>query len=99
MCLALSILNAPPRDALCNDFATVSQRPRNGLATVSASHRNMNGFMFGGYLMRRALEVGWLSAFKFGGRPTSFAGLDDVVFRRPVEVGAWVHVDHAHAQP
>ena len=47
----------------------------------------MNGFMFGGYLMRRALEVAWLSAYRFGRAPAIFVGIDDVVFRKPVEVG------------
>lgn len=38
--------------------------------------------------MRRALEVGWVSAYRFARSPPRFAGLDDVVFRKPVEVGA-----------
>ena len=49
-----------------------------------------NGFMFGGYLMRRALEVAWLSAYRFARQPPTFVGLDDVVFRKPVEVGRLV---------
>uniref|UniRef100_A0A7S0L8R4 HotDog ACOT-type domain-containing protein n=1 Tax=Coccolithus braarudii TaxID=221442 RepID=A0A7S0L8R4_9EUKA len=51
-------------------------------------HRNNNGFMFGGYLMRRALEVAWLSAFRLCRQPPRFAGLDDVVFKKPVVVGS-----------
>jgi acyl-coenzyme A thioesterase 9 len=46
--------------------------------------------MFGGYLMRRALEVAWLSAYRFAKSPPVFTGLDDVVFRKPVEVGSLV---------
>ena len=40
--------------------------------------------------MRRALEIAWLSAYRFAKRPPTFAGLDDVVFRKPVEVGRLV---------
>jgi len=54
------------------------------------AHRNMNGFMFGGYIMRRALEVGWLSAYRFTKRPPRFVGLDDVAFKKPVPVGSLI---------
>ena len=47
----------------------------------------MNGYMFGGYLMRRALEVAWLSAFKHCRRPVRWGGIDDVAFSKPVDVG------------
>ena len=57
---------------------------------MQPAHRNMNSFMFGGYLMRRALEVAWLSAYRFARRPATFVGLDDVVFKKPVEVGRLV---------
>ena len=57
------------------------------LDIMQPAHRNMNGYMFGGYLMRRALEVGWLSAYRFFRSPPAFAGLDEVVFNKPVEMG------------
>ena len=60
------------------------------LDIMQPAQRNMNGFMFGGYLMRKALEVAWLSAYRFTRTPPTFAGLDDVVFRKPVEVGKLV---------
>ena len=60
------------------------------LDIMQPAHRNMNGFMFGGYLMRRALEVAWLSAYRVAKQPPTFAGLDDVVFKKPVEVGKLV---------
>ena len=56
----------------------------------SLRHRNMNGFMFGGYIMRRALEVGLLSAYRFTKRPPRFVGLDDVAFKKPVPVGSLI---------
>ncbi|KAL1523212.1 hypothetical protein AB1Y20_018164 [Prymnesium parvum] len=54
---------------------------------MQPQHRNQNGFMFGGYLMRRALEVGWLAAYRCCRHPPQFAGVDDVLFRKPVRVG------------
>ena len=57
---------------------------------MQPAHRNMNGFMFGGYIMRRALEVGWLSAYRFTKRPPRFVGLDDVAFKKPVPVGSLI---------
>jgi acyl-coenzyme A thioesterase 9 len=68
----------------------MSQSEQRAVDIMQPAHRNMNGYMFGGYLMRRALEVGWLSAFRFGKRPASFAGVDDVVFNKPVEVGTFL---------
>ena len=54
---------------------------------MQPQHRNQNGFMFGGYVARRALEVGWLSAFRCCRHPPSFGGVDDILFLRPVRVG------------
>ena len=31
--------------------------------------------------------MAWLSAYRFARRPATFVGLDDVVFKKPVEVG------------
>ena len=59
---------------------------------MQPSHRNMNGYMFGGYLMRRAYEVAWLSAYRFGRAPPNFAGLDDVSFNTPIELGAIIEL-------
>jgi acyl-coenzyme A thioesterase 9 len=68
----------------------MSRSEQRAVDVMQPAHRNMNGFMFGGYLMRRALEVAWLSAYRFARQPPTFVGLDDVVFRKPVEVGRLV---------
>ena len=54
------------------------------LDIMQPANRNMNGYIFGGFLMRRALEIAWLSAHKHCGRAARFGGLDDVVFSKPV---------------
>jgi hypothetical protein len=33
--------------------------------------------------------VAWLSAYRFARRPATFVGLDDVVFKKPVEVAGY----------
>ena len=68
-----------------------ASRIRN-LEVMQPKNRNQNGYVFGGYLLRRSLEAAWLSAHKHCGRPAVFAGADDVTFGRPVEVGKVIEV-------
>lgn len=75
-------------DAAAERRLPMAQSEQRALDLMQPAQRNMNGFMFGGFLMRRALEVGWLSAYRVAKQPPAFAGLDDVVFRKPVEVWA-----------
>lgn len=69
---------------------TVSQI-RN-LEIMQPKNQNGNGHMFGGYLLRRALEAAWLSAYKHTKHQMDFVGMDDVTFGRPVEVGKIVEI-------
>lgn len=62
------------------------------LEIMQPKNQNRNGHMFGGYLLRRALEAAWLSAYKHTKHPMVFAGMDDVTFGRPVEVGKIVEI-------
>ncbi|KAL3811192.1 hypothetical protein ACHAXA_002756 [Cyclostephanos tholiformis] len=68
-----------------------ASRIRN-LEVMQPKNRNVNGYIFGGYLMRRSLEAAWLSAFKHCKHPMVFVGADDVTFARPVEVGKIIEV-------
>lgn len=49
--------------------------------------RNMHGRIFGGFLMRRAFEIAFSTAYVFGGIRPLFLEVDHVDFRRPVDVG------------
>uniref|UniRef100_A0A8B9WVP3 Acyl-CoA thioesterase 9 n=2 Tax=Bos mutus grunniens TaxID=30521 RepID=A0A8B9WVP3_BOSMU len=49
--------------------------------------RNIFNRIFGGFLMRKAYELGWATACNFGGRPFIVA-VDDIMFQKPVEVGS-----------
>jgi len=57
--------------------------------------RNPAGRIFGGFLMRRAFELGFSSAYLFAGRMPVFLELDEVTFREPVSVGDLVRFESA----
>eukprot|EP01095_Lingulamoeba_sp_RSL-Kostka_P003474 TRINITY_DN14448_c0_g1_i1.p1 TRINITY_DN14448_c0_g1~~TRINITY_DN14448_c0_g1_i1.p1 ORF type:complete len:454 (+),score=123.15 TRINITY_DN14448_c0_g1_i1:57-1418(+) len=49
--------------------------------------RNTRGRIFGGFLMRRAYELGFSTAYLFLGVSPVFREVDKVVFKRPVNIG------------
>lgn len=49
---------------------------------------NTSGNVFGGYLMQKAFEIGWIAAFSFLKRRPKFVCSDDVEFHRPVPAGS-----------
>ena len=59
---------------------------------MQPQNRNVNGYGFGGYLLRQGLKAAWLSAYKHCKRPMVFASADDVTFARPVMVGKIIEV-------
>ena len=69
--------------ALSNTFMTQPQQ------------RNTAGRIFGGFLMRRAFELAFTTAYLFGGRLPRFEEVDDVSFKLPVEVGRLVQFESA----
>ncbi|KAG0575402.1 hypothetical protein M758_5G001900 [Ceratodon purpureus] len=54
--------------------------------------RNMHGRIFGGFLMRRAFEIAFSTAYVFGGIRPLFLEVDHVDFRRPVDVGDFLRL-------
>ncbi|KAI9342668.1 HotDog domain-containing protein [Obelidium mucronatum] len=50
--------------------------------------RNLHNKIFGGHLMRLAFELGYAVGALFSKRPLQFLALDDITFRKPVEIGA-----------
>ncbi|EJW76565.1 hypothetical protein WUBG_12526, partial [Wuchereria bancrofti] len=50
--------------------------------------RNIYGKIFGGFLMRKALEVAWSNASLFSGNRCRICGVDDIMFRKSVDVGS-----------
>ena len=49
--------------------------------------RNMHGRIFGGFLMRRAFELAFSTAYAFIGKKPTFDEVDDISFLVPVSVG------------
>ncbi|KXZ55226.1 hypothetical protein GPECTOR_3g368 [Gonium pectorale] len=64
-------------------------------------HRNTHGRVFGGFLMRRAYELGFATTYMFGGRRPVFIKVDEITFSRPVDVGDLLRLTSTvvHAAP
>ncbi|XP_027721624.1 acyl-coenzyme A thioesterase 9, mitochondrial isoform X1 [Vombatus ursinus] len=50
--------------------------------------RNIFNRIFGGFLMRKAFELGWATAYHFAGSRPFIVAVDDIMFQRPVEIGS-----------
>jgi acyl-coenzyme A thioesterase 9 len=52
-------------------------------------NRNAHGKIFGGEIMRKAFELGYITAVSFlGERNTQFVAVDDINFLKPVNIGS-----------
>ncbi|KAF7805300.1 acyl-coenzyme A thioesterase 9, mitochondrial-like [Senna tora] len=54
--------------------------------------RNIHGRIFGGFLMRRAFELAFSTAYAFAGVAPHFLEVDHVDFYRPVDVGNFLRL-------
>ncbi|XP_072545367.1 acyl-CoA thioesterase 9, tandem duplicate 1 isoform X1 [Salminus brasiliensis] len=59
-----------------------------GLEICHPQERNIFNRIFGGFLMRKAYELGWANACAFAGCRPSLVAVDDILFQRPVEIGS-----------
>ncbi|KAK4055510.1 hypothetical protein OIV83_000056 [Microbotryomycetes sp. JL201] len=55
--------------------------------------RNVHNKVFGGFLMRLAFESGYSVACLFARGPVTFISLDELTFKRPVEIGSLLILD------
>jgi len=55
--------------------------------TCQPQGQNIHGRIFGGFLMRRAFELAHATAQLFSGGEIIFLEVDDVTFKRPVNIG------------
>lgn len=58
---------------------------------MQPQQRNTAGRIFGGFLVRRAQELAFSTAFLFAGVAPRFRECDQVLFRKPVNIGDLVH--------
>lgn len=54
----------------------MSQTERESTLLMHSQERNVHGKIFGGYLMRRAFEMGWLTAALFQQKKTQLLRVD-----------------------
>uniref|UniRef100_A0A8D0AVP2 Acyl-CoA thioesterase 9, tandem duplicate 1 n=1 Tax=Sander lucioperca TaxID=283035 RepID=A0A8D0AVP2_SANLU len=59
-----------------------------GLEICHPQERNIFNRIFGGFLMRKAYELGWANACSFGGCRPSLVAVDDILFQKPVDIGS-----------
>ena len=56
--------------------------------------KNLSGKIFGGYILRLAYELGWLTVFRFlNGAYPKCTHIDDVQFLGPVEIGTLIDLE------
>ncbi|KAL0479428.1 acyl-coenzyme A thioesterase, mitochondrial [Acrasis kona] len=53
--------------------------------------RNIHNKIFGGYLIRQAYELAWVTAYTYSKHRPTFISLDDNSFLKPVEIGSVVN--------
>jgi len=54
---------------------------------MHAQEKNIQGKIFGGYLIRKALELAYISGRKAFGENLKFSSIDTILFIKPVSIG------------
>ena len=74
--------------SLANPNTILIDQTAQGNAMVAQPQaRNLHDRIFGGFLMRRAYELAFATAYLFGGDKPRFLEVDDISFDKPVDVG------------
>lgn len=81
-----------PTDRQANDAVTIASTVQKNLMLCHRQDRNIHDKIFGGWLMRKALELAFATASEFIGAYPEFVAMDDVRFVAPVEIGALLHL-------
>lgn len=55
---------------------------------MHTQERNIHGKIFGGFLIREMLEVGWVAACKYAEDYVLIEDLTNIYFKKPVDVGS-----------
>ena len=71
---------SPPHEA--------ARAPLVSTELTQPTDKNVNGHIFGGWLMRKAYETAWAAGWQATGSPPQFLAMDDVLFASPVELGS-----------
>lgn len=80
--------------AIADGDAILMRHTRASNALIAQpQQRNTAGRIFGGFLMRRAYELGFACAYMNAGERPHFVEVDEVVFTHPVEVGSLLQLE------
>lgn len=55
--------------------------------------RNAHNKIFGGFLMRHALELSWITAYNFCKKRPTLEGISDISFHKPVNVSSAIKMN------
>lgn len=55
---------------------------------MHTQERNAHGKIFGGFLIREMLEIGWVAACKYAEDYVIIEDLTNIYFKKPVDVGS-----------
>ena len=75
------------------DTLPISSTQLSNTLITQPQHQNTAGRVFGGFLMRRAFEIAFSCCYVFAGSRPHFLAVDDVTFKRPVDVGTMLQCD------
>lgn len=75
------------------DVILMSNTRLSNAFVMQPQQQNTAGRIFGGFLVRRALEVGFATAYMFGGSRPIFREVDEVTFQTPVDIGNLVRFE------
>ncbi|KAK5645924.1 hypothetical protein RI129_004388 [Pyrocoelia pectoralis] len=84
-----SKLTLPPNCEWMEDY-TLSN-----LIVVHPEHRNLHNNVFGGFIMRAALEVSYGLGYLFTNSRPLFRTISDITFNKPISLNSLIHM-HAH---
>ncbi|KAF8974107.1 hypothetical protein BGZ46_009770 [Entomortierella lignicola] len=75
------------------DFEWMSDTKMSSIQIMQPQDRNIHDKIFGGYLMRLAYELAFCNASVFIKCRPTFLSLDEISFRAPVNIGAFLSLD------
>ena len=61
------------------------------LIICQPENRNRFNKIFGGFIMRQAFELAWANTYVYGKCRPYIVHVDDILFRKPVEVGSMLY--------
>ena len=74
--------------SLADPYAILMEKTKLQIAEIAQPQvQNLHNRIFGGYLMRRAFELAFSTAYVFGGARPIFLEVDTIEFLAPVDVG------------